>query len=224
MGAVASANWDSLIESAVERLTGEVGACLRVVVRGEDFRYPEERCDLIKFHGCAVKAAEEPETYRSLLIARQSQISGLTAKQEHSVVKGHLEHLAATKAALVIGLSVQDADLQTILHQARLNLPRAWPTDPPEVVFALKKLEADQRHVLKITYGEESYQENKQAIEKAARLGAHAQPLLLSLVLYTRWRTSSALSYAGYCRTGTMRPLGRWKTVYAVFAMQPQTA
>lgn len=187
VGSVVSANWDGLLESAIERLTDEVGGgtFLRIVVREEDFRKPEKRCNLIKFHGCAVKAAADPETYRSLLIARQSQISSWNAEQAHPVVRTHLEHLTATKAALVIGLSVQDANLHTILSQASANLPRSWPTDPPAMVFALKTLGAEQRNVLKITYSVESYQENRQVIEKAALLGAYAQPLLLSLVLYT---------------------------------------
>ena len=179
-----SANWDGLIESAIERLTGERGAFLRVVVRQEEFAEPEARCDLIKFHGCAVKAAEDPGTYRSALIARQSQISRWTTRSEHSVMKGRLEDLAATRAALVVGLSAQDANLHTILNQASENLGRAWPVDPPAVVFALERLHSDQKHVLRITY-DESYPQNRQEIEEAARLGAYAQPLLLGLVLYT---------------------------------------
>ena len=179
-----SANWDGLIEKAIQRLAGEPEAFLRVVVRPEDFAKPAARCDLIKFHGCAVKAAEDPETYRSTLIARQSQISGWTTRQEHSVMKGRLEHLMATRETLFIGLSAQDANLHTILSQASENLARTWPVDPPAVVFALENLGADQRHVLRITYGE-SYSPNQQEVEEAALLGAFAQPVLLGLVLYT---------------------------------------
>lgn len=179
-----SANWDGLVEQAIHRLTGEVTGFLRVVVRPEDFSEPESRCDLIKFHGCAVKAREDPETFRAALIARQSQISGWTTKAEHSVMKGHLEHLVATSGALIVGLSAQDANLHTILNQAAENLGRSWPVAPPAVVFALEELEQDQKHVLDITYGE-SYADNRDEIEATALLGAHAQPLLLALVLYT---------------------------------------
>lgn len=179
-----SANWDDLVEKAIHRLTGESTGFLRVVVRPEDFSELESRCDLIKFHGCAVKASEDPETYRIALIARHRQISGWTTKAEHSVVKGHLEHLVATNCALVVGLSAQDANLHTILHQAAENLGRTWPVTPPAVVFALEELEHDQKDVLGITYGD-SYPENRAEIEAAALLGAFAQPLLLALVLYT---------------------------------------
>ena len=179
-----SANWDGLIESAIERLTSEPAAILRVVVRPEDFAKPEARCELMKFHGCAVKAAGDPGTYRSTLIARQSQISGWTTRPENTLMKEHLGRLVATRGALVVGLSAQDANLHTILHQASENLARTWPVEPPAVVFALEHLGPDQRHVLSITYGE-SYPPNRHEVEEAALLGANAEPVLLGLVLYT---------------------------------------
>ncbi|MYF45459.1 MAG: hypothetical protein F4223_03290 [Rhodobacteraceae bacterium] len=179
-----SANWDGLVEKAIHRLTGETTGFLRVVVRPQEFSEHESRCDLIKFHGCAIRAREDPGTYRAALIARESQISGWTTKTEHSLMKSQLEHHVATSGALVVGLSAQDANLHTILHQAAENLGRTWPVTPPAVVFALEGLEHDQKHVLRITYGE-SYNENHEEIETAALLGAHAQPLLLALVLYT---------------------------------------
>ncbi len=179
-----SANWDGLIERAIERMTGEVDGLLRVVVRPEEFSEPDSRCDLIKFHGCAVKAREDPGTYRQWLIARDSEISGWTTKPEHSVMKGHLEHLVATSGALVVGLSAQDANLHTILHQASENLGRVWPVDPPAVAFALESLDHHQKLVLSITYGA-SYSTNRKEIEESALLGAYAQSLLLGLVLFT---------------------------------------
>lgn len=180
----ASANWDGLVEQAIHRLTGEATGFLRVVVRPEEFSEPDARCDLIKFHGCAVKAREDPGTYRGALIARQLQVSGWTIKTEHFVMKGHLEHLVATSCALVVGLSAQDENIRTIFHQAAENLGRSWPVAPPAVVFALEELHQDQRNVLRITYGD-SYPDNRDEIEAAALLGAFAQPVLLALVLFT---------------------------------------
>ena len=179
-----SANWDGLIESAIERLTSEPEAILRVVVRPEAFSRPEARCELLKFHGCAVKAAEDPETYRSTLIARQSQISGWATRPENTLMKERLEHLVATRGTLVVGLSAQDSNIHTILNQASSNLARAWPADPPAVAVAMETLGTDQRHVLRITYGE-SYAPNRHDIDEAALLGARAEPVLLGLVLYT---------------------------------------
>ena len=181
---VASANWDSLIENAVERLTGNTGGYLRVMLRQEDFMEPEARCDFVKFHGCAVKAAEDPAAYRSMLIARQSQISDWATNPQYAVTRTRLEDWAATKKILMVGLSAQDSNIHTILNQARQNRNQDWPVDPPAAVFALESLGADQRDVLNSVYGE-SHRPNHQKVEEAALLGAYAQPLLLGLVLFT---------------------------------------
>lgn len=179
-----TANWDGLIESAVEQLTGEAGGCLRVVILQEDLQLSGERCDLIKFHGCAVKAGEDEAQYRPVLIARESQISIWTSSHEHSVMKRHLEDLMTTELAVFIGLSAQDANLHTMLGQASNDLGREWPVVPPAVVFAEERISNDQRHLLRIVY-RNSYNLNHQQIEAEALLGVHAQLLLFGLVLYT---------------------------------------
>ncbi|WP_420610489.1 SIR2 family protein [Candidatus Poriferisodalis sp.] len=179
----ASANWDGLVERAIHRLTGEATGYLRVVVLPDEFSEPESRCDLLKFHGCAVKAREDLDAYRKALIAQHLQVLGWAAGSHNPVMKGHLEHLVATSNALVVGLSAQDANIQTILHNAAENLGRTWPVMPPAVVFALEDLKQAQRDVLRITYGQ-SFAEHRDEIEAAALLGAYAQPLLLALVLY----------------------------------------
>lgn len=59
-----SANWDGLIEKAVEELTGETKDHLKVVVLPVDLPGPDPDSVLLKVHGCAVLAAEDPEKYR----------------------------------------------------------------------------------------------------------------------------------------------------------------
>ena len=180
----ATTNWDGLVEAALARLRGNADSVLRVVVHKEEFRLPEALCDFIKFHGCAVKATEDSSTYRPLLVARESQISQWTTDPEKSVMRDRLVYLAATKPALVIGLSAQDANIHTILGQANKNLAWPWPASPTAVAFALESLGYRQKHVLKLIYGD-SYTANQAEIEASARLGAHAKPLLLGLVLFT---------------------------------------
>ena len=180
----ATTNWDGLVEAALARLGGSADSVMRVVARGEEFRLPDARCDLIKFHGCAVKAVQDPDTYRRLLVARETQISQWTTNAENSVMRDHLVYLAATKPALVIGLSAQDANIHAILGQAKANLAWTWPTSPVAVAFALESLDHRQRRVLKLIYGD-SYTANQADIEASARLGAYAKPLLLGLVLFT---------------------------------------
>jgi hypothetical protein len=80
-------NWDGLVEKAMERLSGGSDSVLKVVVRADDFRAPDRRAELVKFHGCAVRAAQDPDEYRKRLIARISQISGWTEKSENEMMK-----------------------------------------------------------------------------------------------------------------------------------------
>lgn len=180
----ATTNWDGLVEAALARLSGSANSVLRVVVRSEEFRLPEARCDLIKFHGCAVKAARDPDTYRPLLVAHETQISQWTTAPENAVMRDYLVHLVATKPALVIGLSAQDANIHTILGQANTNLAWTWPASPTAVAFAVESLDYHQTLVLRLIYSG-SYTANRTAIEASARLGVYAKPLLLGLVLFT---------------------------------------
>lgn len=179
-----TANWDGLVEAAMARLSDGADEVLRVIVRPLDFREPDRQAELVKFHGCAVRAAASEATYRSLLIARKSQISGWTAKPENQLMKNHLEHLFASRPAFIVGLSAQDADIHTVLHEASRNLVRTWPVSPAAVVFAEQQLHHHHKHVMRVTYGD-SYAANAEAIGDSALLGAYAKPALLGLVLFT---------------------------------------
>lgn len=176
-------NWDGLVERAMAKLVGHASNFLRVVVTAADTREPELQADLVKFHGCAVRAVLDEGEYRGRLIARRAQISGWTTKPENQLMKNHLEQLFATRSAFVVGLSAQDANIHTVLHKASQNLARTWPVSPPAVVFAEEKLHHHHKHVLQVTYGD-SYATNADAIGECALLGAFAKPALVALVLF----------------------------------------
>lgn len=186
-GVVSSApttNWDGLVEAAVESLTGDLAQALNVVVCAQDFQTAGARAELLKFHGCAVRAIVDEVQYRDRLIARKSQISGWTTMAEHTMMKQRLEYLFASRPALIIGLSAQDANIHTVLHEASQSLTRTWPTTPSAVVFAEQTLHHHHKHVMRVTYGS-SYSGNVDAISESALLGAYAKPTLLGLVLFT---------------------------------------
>jgi hypothetical protein len=177
-------NWDGLVEAALERLCGGVDRVLKVIVTAADFTAPDTQAELVKFHGCAVRSADDPAQYRDLLIARKTQISGWTTKPQNQMMKNHLENLYASRHAFFVGLSAQDANIHTVLNQAIQNLSRSWPTAPPAVVFAEQTLHHHHKLVLRVTYGG-SYSSNASAIASSALLGAYAKPALLALVLFT---------------------------------------
>ncbi len=183
--AAPTTNWDGLVEAAMAKLVGDdVDRCLCVVVRPEDFRDGERQAELLKFHGCAVRAILDEGEYRHRLIARKKQISGWTTRPENQMMKNRLEHHFAAQSAFVVGLSAQDANIHTVLHEATQGLARTWPHTPPAVVFAEQSLHHHHRHVLQVTYGD-SYAANVEAISESALLGAYAKPALVGLLLFT---------------------------------------
>ena len=180
---MASANWDGLIEKALHRLNGDVDGVLRVLVRPEEYRQPHRLCDLIKFHGCAIRAAKDPDQYRKMLVARKSQITGWVPSPSYAVVVDRLIDIVATRRTLMVGLSAQDEDVQQIFSRATARLAWGWDSDPSAVVFAEEQIGTDQVGLLKLVYSTD-YFPNREEIMASARLGSYGKPLLLGLVLY----------------------------------------
>ncbi|WP_172829705.1 SIR2 family protein [Microterricola viridarii] len=184
-GLVASAvtaNWDGLLEKALGELTPAFGSLVRVAVKPDDFRMTGPRIEVIKFHGCAVRARDEEPEYRDLLIARESQISRWTEQPENRSMRKHLEVLYTDRLTLMLGLSAQDANLHTVFAGAIQDLARPWPASPPAVVLSEEHLESYHRNLLKITYGS-NHQGNAGVIAESALLGAYGKSTLLALVL-----------------------------------------
>ena len=148
---IASANWDGLVEKAVEMLTAGAPA-LVVCVRPEDLREPALRARLFKFHGCAVKASGDEATFRPYLVGRQSQIHGWVAQPENAPMAHRLIDLIATKPTLMMGLSAQDANIQAIFAHAEARMAWPWPGDRPSYVFSENAIGVDQRGLLKNVY------------------------------------------------------------------------
>ena len=102
-----TANWDGLIEAAVDELTDAAGTALRICVTPEDLRQPPLLTRLLKFHGCAIRAAADPATFRPLLIARYSQITDWPHNHDYELMRRQLVGLSVTKPTLMVGLSAQ---------------------------------------------------------------------------------------------------------------------
>ena len=183
---IASANWDGLVEKAVDTLTGGAPA-LVVYVRSEDLREPQQRARLFKFHGCAVKATADETTYRPFLVGRQSQIHGWVARQDNAPIVQRLIDLIATKPTLMMGLSAQDANIQAIFAQAEARLAWPWPGDRPSYVFSENAIGVDQQGLLRNVYRAAYTPATRQLIEESALIRAYAKALLVSLVLHTLW-------------------------------------
>lgn len=148
-----TANWDGLVERALSDLMPAFEAVARVIVKPEDFHLPRRPVELVKFHGCAVRAREDIN-YRPMLIARMSQISVWATQQQNRPMRKRLESLYMERPTLMLGLSAQDADLHHVFGTAVADLDRPWsPKAAPAVVLSEENLLPHHELVLEITYG-----------------------------------------------------------------------
>jgi hypothetical protein len=178
---IASANWDGLIEKATNILADNT-TMLVVCIRPDELQQKPGKAHLFKFHGCAVKAAADQPRYRSYLTARVSQINRWI--QDYSAMATRLVSIIASKPTLMIGLSGQDANIQSIFSEAESTVRWPWPGERPSLVFSTSEVGIDQSALLENVYRDAYTGADHGAIESSATLPAYGKPLLLALVLH----------------------------------------
>lgn len=185
--AMVSANWDGLIEAAVERLTANAAGHLKIVVLARDVQNrPGDtgRTELLKFHGCAVLAGRGTTDYREALVARASQITDWPKDVAHRAIRNEMVVLATQSRTVMIGLSAQDANIQDIFADAKSAMPWGWPSAPPALIFAEDRTGPWQDNLLKVAYGDRVVVANLPAVQRESLIRAFGKPLLTALVLY----------------------------------------
>lgn len=182
--AIASANWDGFIEAAVERLSGGVPGMLQVVVDPNQLRGPAGRARLLKFHGCIIHATQEPLVFRQFLTGSYTQIMGWPEAHEFAAMCQAVVALATSHKTMVLGLSIQDNNLQTLFSRARNVHAWPWPSAPaaPAHIFCEDTIRPGQRDVLRLSYGA-SYNHNPDSMHDATLLRAWGEKVLIALVL-----------------------------------------
>lgn len=183
---IASANWDGFIEAAVDRLSGGAQGLLQVVVDPAQLRGQPGRATLLKFHGCIVHATDDPATFRRFLTGSRSQIMRWPEVPEFAAMRHSVIEVAQTLKSLVLGLSIQDNNLQTLFIRAQQIHPWPWPCAPeaPAQVFCEEEIKPGQQDVLRSIYVD-AYDQHGPDIEAAAHLRAWAEQVLIALVLKT---------------------------------------
>lgn len=179
-----SANWDPLVERAVTILTnGNAALAPTVVAKPDEVQLPRKRARIIKFHGCAAKAAANEAEYRPWLVARHAQINGWCGNPSNLPFMTALVALINEKPTFMLGLSAQDGNIQHVFQTAAKQV--AWDINatPPGYVFSENELGLDQRSLLENVYGNQITPANYDAVCDAARIQAFAKPLLTALLL-----------------------------------------
>lgn len=214
--AIASANWDGFIEAAVERLSNGVPGVLQVIVDPNQLRGPAGRARLLKFHGCIVHATREPMVFRRFLTGSYTQIMDWPQNPNFAVMKDAVVGLATAQKTLVLGLSIQDNNLQTLFSSAKNMHAWPWPCAPaaPAHIFCEDTIQQGQRDVLRLSYGE-AYNNNVAAIHEATLLRAWGEKVLIALVLkllgdkLSRLMELSLAALGKGAVTGALEPLLR---------------
>jgi hypothetical protein len=181
---VASANWDGFIEAAVDRLSNGVAGMLQVVVDPNQLRGPAGRARLYKFHGCIVHAAREPLVFRQYLTGSHTQIMDWPQNAAFTAMHNAVVGLATAQKTLVLGLSIQDSNLQTIFSKAKAVHSWPWPCAPdaPAYIFCEDAIQPGQRDVLRIAYGP-TYNADPVTLHDVTLLRAWGEQVLIALVL-----------------------------------------
>lgn len=179
-----SANWDPLVERAVAFLTnGNAALAPTVVAKPNEVQLPRNRARIIKFHGCAAKAAANEADYRPWLVARHAQINGWCGDPINLPFFTALVALINEKPTFMLGLSAQDGNIQHVFQTAAKQI--AWDINaaPPGYVFSENELGLDQKSLLENVYGDQITPANYDAVCDAAKIQAFAKPLLAALLL-----------------------------------------
>ena len=184
VGTIASANWDGFIEAAITRLSAGSGSLLQVVVDADQLRDAASRPKLLKFHGCIIHATRNPAAFREYLTGSHTQITGWHNKPMFAAMRNAVLDVATNQKTLVLGLSIQDHNLQSVFSGATRVNPWPWPCTPraPGHVFCEDVITEGQADVLKIVYGD-AYDDHADAIHASAHLRAWGEQVLLALVL-----------------------------------------
>jgi hypothetical protein len=181
---IASGNWDGFIEAAIERLSNGVPGVMQVVVDPDQLRGPAGMARLLKFHGCIVHATQEPSAFRGFLTGSYTQIMSWAEMPEFAAMCNSVVGLATNQKTLVLGLSIQDNNLQTLFRRARTVHAWPWPCDPaaPAHIFCEDKIQQGQRDVLRLSYAD-AYNNDPAGLHEATLLRAWGEKVLIALVL-----------------------------------------
>ncbi len=181
---LASANWDTFVENAVERLSGHANNVLQVIVEPTQLRSSPGRARLLKFHGCIKHATDEPAVFRKYLTGSTRQITDWPNEPAFSAVRNDFVSIATNKKSLILGLSLQDEDLQQIISKAQKIHPWPWPCEPdaPGYIFCQDELPRGQKNALKVAY-RDAYDEYGHEIVVRSHLRAWPEQVLIALLI-----------------------------------------
>jgi hypothetical protein len=121
-------NWDPLIELASVACSSGAVQTIRIVARNEEVSGSHDAgARLLKIHGGARKAPQDPATYRVFLVAGKTHLNQWKTGELRRPFRELVGAILREKFALFIGLSGQDHNLQEACIAASLGR-ESFPT------------------------------------------------------------------------------------------------
>jgi hypothetical protein len=181
---IASGNWDGFIETALARLSNGTANLLQVIVNPKHLRDAAGKARLYKFHGCIIHATEDPDHYREFLTGSETQIVDWPNETKLLSMRTAVTAVATNLKTLMLGLSLQDANLKGIFSAAKQANPWPWPCAPNAQghVFCEDVLQPGQIGMLKTVYAG-NYNGHIAEIHQSAHIRAWGEQVLIALVL-----------------------------------------
>lgn len=191
-------NWDALVETAFSACHRGGGAGLHVVACNDELAAPPNgsAATLYKIHGCARKSEFLATKYRPFMMATESDITSWNDLQRFAPLREAARTMLRQYPAAFIGLSIQDANLQSQILHAGIEVDPP-PRNPPRVLFTVDTLTDDQKRALRRIYTDNVYWAERQQIEDTARMTLYAKPLLGGLYVRTIFKKVELLLNAG---------------------------
>jgi hypothetical protein len=128
-----------------------------------------------------------------MLVARKSQIDRYTFDNANQQIVQRLIDVATSKQSLIVGLSIQDGNIQGIFAAAQQRMQWPYPSLPPAIIIADNRIGPDQEGLLQNVYFAQYSVANRAAIQHSALFTAYAKLFLLSLFVYVLSAKLSAL-------------------------------
>ena len=181
---IASGNWDGFIEAALARLSGGAANLIQVIVDPDHLRDAAGKARLYKFHGCIIHATDDPDQYRDFLTASETQITDWPNSSKLLSMRTAVTALATNMKTLMLGLSLQDANLKGVFSAAKQANPWPWPCAPNAQghVFCEDALQPGQIAMLKTVYAG-NYNAHIAEIQEGSHIRAWGEQVLIALVL-----------------------------------------
>ena len=101
-----------------------------MIVDPDHLRDAAGKARLYKFHGCIIHATDNPTQYRDFLTASETQITDWPNNPKFLSMRTAVTAVATNMKTLMLGLSLQDANLKGVFSAAKQANPWPWPCAP----------------------------------------------------------------------------------------------